>query len=392
MKKNLMLSLAVLGLVGASTLTSCGGGSSGKKLVGITYYNMNDNNMKTYWQPAYRAQAEKYGWEIVETDGTGQTDKVLKGVQDVIAMGADGLAINLNKPVDGPEVMRQAKNAKLPIVFWNKEIAKTDGSLDTETMNSWERAYFVGTDAAEAGRMQGKQYFEWLKTTSEGSWDTNSDGKIQAITVLGEEGHVEAMARSEWSVKELIRCLNEEEHNIVDKSGKKIDGTAVDYSQDKNEITGISDASQPWDLNAAQKHFTDYVGGGSHVEVIFSNNDDMAVGITKSTSFKKGEMKIYGVDCSQAGIAAVKDGSLDGSVLNDSTKQAEVVSALLDKLMKNTDTAAGDTKKLAELDQTSLNEVIDAYKDAGVVWDATNKAFRVPYVAINKDNIGDYFK
>lgn len=382
------MTVCLLGTLAASALTSCGGNDG--KLVGITYYNMGDNNMKTYWQPTYEEQAKKYGWTIMDVDGASQTDKILKGVQDFIAAGVEGLAINLNKPTDGAAIMELAKEAELPIVFWNKEIADSQGNPDKVTMDSWFRGYFVGTDATQAGMMQAEQYFEYMQTKADGSWDLDADGKVNVLTVLGEEGHVEAEARSEYSVSHLVELLNGE-HDIKNKSGVKVTGADV-VAQ---EITGINDTSAAsWDLTAAAKHFSNYINDNGKVDVIFSNNDDMAVGIIGTNEYKS-TMAIYGVDCSTAGIAAVKDGTLYGSVLNDSSKQGTVVADLLNRLMLNTDTNkanSGDEAALKKLDAKSLQEVIDEYKNKGVTYDSEYKAFRVDYVKINKDNIDQYVK
>lgn len=376
MKKNLGKFLGLGCLLAATSLTSC---NSGGKLVGITYYKMADNNMSTYWRPAYVEAAKEYGWDARHEDCADTEAELINKLKNFVNLGAEGLLVNLVKPTQGATAIKIAKDAKLPIVIWNKEPVNGEGKIDSTSLNSHEQAFFVGTDAAEAGRMQAKQFYDYMKANPT-TWDRNGDGKVRAYVIHGEQGHVEADARTKYCIdylKELLAADTEL------KNVQVISTTLAGYDQ-------AGSWSQPAAVAAYESSIKPNEAGTSEnkADVIFSNNDDMAVSIANATGYPT-NLPIYGVDCSTAGIQALKDGKLTGSVLNDSTTQAQVAAYLLNELMKvNDGTVEGYTTAKA------LEATITKYCEgttAKAVYDTGNKAFRVNYVIATKANIDTLF-
>ena len=60
-------------------------------------------------------------------------------------------------------------------------------------------ASFVGTDYEMAGHMQGEMIGEYL-VENYGKVDLNGDGKISYVMFKGQEGNMEAIARTQYGV------------------------------------------------------------------------------------------------------------------------------------------------------------------------------------------------
>ena len=67
----------------------------------------------------------------------------------------------------------------------------------------WEKLYYVGCDAEQSGIMQGEIAAEYINSHPE--VDKNKDGKIQYVLLEGEAGHQDAISRTEYSVKTLMK-------------------------------------------------------------------------------------------------------------------------------------------------------------------------------------------
>lgn len=72
---------------------------------------------------------------------------------------------------------------------------------------------------------------------------------------------------------------------------------------------------------------------GNTIELVLSNNDDMALGALDSyrlLGYTKDDMPMMlGVDGMQEALEAVKDGRLTGTVYNDKEGQAQIMAAIV---------------------------------------------------------------
>ena len=71
-------------------------------------------------------------------------------------------------------VVDKAKEAGIPTIFFNRE-------PDTEVVKSYDKSIFIGTNAADAGKMQGDIIKDLFDAHPE--YDINGDGAIQYVTV-----------------------------------------------------------------------------------------------------------------------------------------------------------------------------------------------------------------
>ncbi|MBL1375654.1 substrate-binding domain-containing protein, partial [Acinetobacter baumannii] len=70
-----------------------------------------------------------------------------------------------------------------------------------KALDSYDKAYYVGTDSKESGIIQGDLIAKhWAANPN---WDLNKDGQIQFVLLKGEPGHPDAEARTTYVIKEL---------------------------------------------------------------------------------------------------------------------------------------------------------------------------------------------
>ena len=339
-RRILALGLAAMMLFSAVGCSSSGGDSGsegGDSLpkIGATVYKADDNFIS-----AVRRELEANAKDkAVLTIDDSQNDqaKQLDQIDTMIAKGAKVLAINLVDPKAASTVIEKAKQAELPVVFYNKE-------PDEAAMSSYDKAYYVGTISKESGVMQ------WEVIAKEGEankekWDKNGHGKLQYVLLKGEPGHPDAEARTEWSIK------------TINEKGIETEELAIDTAM--------------WDAAKATEKMDAWLARfGDQIEFVICNNDGMASGAVSSLE-KEGYftgdkfMPVVGVDAIPEIITLIESGKVVGTVLNDAPNQAKAVIDLSINLATGKDAVEGTDFKL------------------------DGKAVRVPYVGITKENIAE---
>ncbi len=336
MKRITALATAVV-LVGS--LAACGGkagtGATGGGLpkVGVTIYKFDDNFM-SFVRRAIETSAKDRA-ELILNDSQNDQSKQNEQVEMMISKGVKALAINLVDPQAAPAIISKAQAANLPVVFFNKE-------PDAAVLQSYDKTWYVGTASAEAGVIQGNIVADAWKANP--NFDRNGDGKLQYVLLKGEPGHPDAEARTKFAV------------DTIREAGIDVEELELQ--------TGMWDTVKGKELMDAwiAKH-------GDKIEFVLANNDGMALGAVQSLKangyFTNDKyLPVVGVDAIPDALDQIKNGLMLGTVLNDA---------------KNQGTAATDLAINAALGKDPLE---------GTAWKLDeNKAVRVPYVAITKDNL-----
>jgi len=162
----------------------------------------------------------------------------------------------------------------------------------------------------------------------------------------GEPGHQDAELRTEFSIK------------AVTGAGIKVEKLAEDTAY--------------WDRpKAVEKMKAFYAKYGDKIEVVFCNNDDMALGAIEALrqeGYFSGDkyLPVVGVDATAPALQALEQGTLLGTVLNDAKNQGKATFDLAYALAMGKDPAAAGWK-------------ID---DGKYVW--------VPYQMVTKDNYKNF--
>ncbi|HNX73674.1 MAG TPA: galactose/glucose ABC transporter substrate-binding protein MglB [Spirochaetales bacterium] len=325
--KKLLVAVALAALL----FVSCGGGAGGKPKIGVAIYKFDDTFM-SYVRNAISDNAkDKADVEIVDSQNSQPTQN--EQVDAFLSKKVKALAIN---PVDrtaAAAIIEKAKAKNTPVVFFNREPLPED-------MQAWDKVYYVGAKAEQSGSMQGEIVVEYWKAHPEA--DKNKDGKMQYIMLKGEPGHQDAELRTQYSIQ------------AVTDAGIEVDKLAEDTAY--------------WDRPKAFDKMKAFLAAyGDKIEVVFCNNDDMALGAIealKSDGYFTGDKQIVvvGVDATAPALQAIEEGTLLGTVLNDAKNQGKATFDLAYALAKGQDV----TKAGWEI------------TDGKYVW--------VPYQKVTKDN------
>lgn len=333
--KKLSLFLSALTVVAGLTAISTEAAAAQTKL-GFTVYKYDDNFMATVRQAIEKEAAQDKTVSLLMNDSQNDQSKQNDQIDVLIAKGVKGLAINLVDPAAAKTVIQKAKAENIPVVFYNKEPSKAD-------LDSYDKAYYVGTDSKESGIIQGDLIAKHWKLHPE--WDLNKDGVIEYVLLKGEPGHPDAEARTIYVIKQL------------NEKGIK--------TKELNMDTAMWDTAQAKDKTEA------WLSGpnGNKIEVVIANNDAMAMGAIEALKANgKAKVPTFGIDALSEALSLVEKGELAGTVLNDGPNQAKAAFELIRNLANGK--SAGE----------------------GTKWNIVDKVVRVPYVGVDKDNLKDFKK
>lgn len=309
--KFLAIAFVGLFLVACGSQTDQGGGSGKTYQVGVAIYKFDDNFMTLY-----REELERYFKELGKESGDTYVLDIQDGKQDqatqteqinnFIAQGKDVILANLVDPTAAGAVISSAQAADIPVVLINRE-------PEVSELELWPgKTTYVGADATQSGTFQGEII---AATNSKG--DINGDGKVSYITLFGDPANVDAIQRTTYSVKAL------------DDAGIKREALAEPYLANWDTAKGQEVTA------SALEQF------GDKLEVIFANNDGMAVGAVTAI---KAAGRTVGKDILVVGVDAIPDamellakGEMTGTVLNDHFNQSHTAADVAVKLINGED-------------------------------------------------------
>lgn len=336
-------SLSLVMLVGGSigcrkgTLTHSQPAKATPKL-GLAIYRFDDAFM-TYIRNEIKNLAEGR-IELSMQDSQFDQLKQNGQVDGFLAQGCTALAINLVDPSAVSTVIKKVKEKNVPLVLFNREPAAAD-------MAAWDKVYYVGAKAQESGTMEGEIAAAFWKAHP--ATDLNKDGKMQYVMLVGDPANSDAKYRTEFSIK------------AVKAAGIPVDKLAEDTAM--------------WDRAKAKDKMAAYLAAHpGKIEVVFANNDEMALGAIEALKaagyFKNGKyVPVLGVDATPQALDALTEGTLLGTVRNDSVKQAQATFDIAYALA-----TGGEVK-------TNVAPLANAAGDP----EATGKYVWVPYVKVAKD-------
>ena len=344
-RRDFLKASAVVGATAA--MTACGGSSSstaastassaaasstaasaaaGSANIGVCIYQFADNFMTLY-----RTDLEEYlkdmGYSVTIMDGKNDQNTQTEQINTFLQQGVDVLIINPVQTTSAQTIVDTVSPSGTPIVFINRQ--PEDSVLDSYK----GKCCYVGADARQSGTYQGELI---LATDTQG--DINGDGKITYIMCKGDPENIDAQYRTEYSIKALT------------DAGKEVE-CLYEYLDNWDQTTAQQDVA-----NALSQY-------GDKIEVVFCNNDAMALGALQSIQ-QAGrtvgkDIYLVGVDALAEAVQDVLDGNMTGTVLNDDVGQA---------------TKAAEATKLY------------------VEGSAVEQYYWVDYVKVTKDNASQYVK
>jgi len=265
-------------------------------LVGSCIYKFDDTFM-TGVRNSMAAEMKRLGGELEIVDSQNRQPLQNDQVDAYISKGANALIVN---PVDRTAalpLMEKAKAEGIPIVFINREPSE-------EVMAGYDKVWYDGARSEQSGTQSGELIVEHFKANP--GADKYGDGKIQYIMLRGEQGHQDAVLRTEYSIKAM-------------KEGGF-------------ELEELGSDTANWDKVQATDKMKGFISavGIERIEAVLGNNDDMALGAIealKAEGYNTGDpakyIPVVGVDATAPALEAMKDGSLLGTVLNDAVNQGQ---------------------------------------------------------------------
>ena len=213
----------------------------------------------------------------------------------------DVIILNLVQTSSADALIQKVVDAEIPLVLINREplaYDKDGNTLDESYEGILNNATvcYVGADARQSGTFQGEIVAELPD-----HGDINGDGKISYVMIEGDPENIDAQYRTEYSIKALtdagyeVECLDDQVGNWDQTKGQELAANAL----------------------------TQY---GDAVEVIFCNNDAMALGaaaaITAAGRTVGEDIFLLGVDALDECVEMVNNGTMTGTVLNDAVGQS----------------------------------------------------------------------
>ena len=353
--------------------------------IGITLYDSHDTFITGYMSAFDKEVAEKrgegYEVDVLRFNAEGSQSVQNEQVEEMLQNSCDVLCINLVDRTAPSEIIDMAKKKNTPVVFFNRELVEED-------LYRWNQLYYVGADAKQSGILQGELVAEDILAEAEKEASGREEGKEEGLSAEHEEESISSAeepgapettrtleeetapegvteSETEWEGELGGRLLGEEFDTTVQSKTESEKSVALPRSVDKNgdgklqyvlfegeaghqdaimrteyvvstlqkkgiplERLGYGIAN--WSRAEAQSRMMQlYSELEDKIELILSNNDDMALGVIDAYD-KIGVQKdlrpwIYGIDGTKAGLAAIEKGSMRATVYNDEVGQSKAL-------------------------------------------------------------------
>lgn len=321
-----------------SLLNSCGcsmgGGSTAD--VHVFYYTYSDPYISSV-RSALDEKLDEAGVSYQDYDSNNSQTTQTEQVQTAITKGAKLIVVNIvttGSDDAATGIVSLAKDRGIPVIFFNREVSDT-------VVNSYDKCIFVGTDAAEAGYLQGDMIGDYL-TENFDSVDLNGDGEISYVMFMGEKGNNEAIYRTQYSVENADKKLEAEGY------------APLSFYDSSNKDKYLLDRDGKWSAQAANEYMTTLLtsynkASDNMVELIICNNDNMAEGaITALTAagYNTGvegdiTVPVFGVDATDAAKSLIKAGRMTGTVRQDAEGMADVLTVAVDSGLEGKELTEG---------------------------------------------------
>ena len=298
--------------------------------VSIFWYTFGDtylSSVRSAMNAAWDAAGIKYHDYDANNSQTTQTEQI----QTAITKGTAVLVVNI---VDASSddatqaIVDMAEQAGIPLVFFNRSVSE-------EIVSAYDKAAYVGTDYTQAGHMQGEMIGNYVLENYE-TLDLNGDGQISYVMFKGQEGNMEADARTQYGVEDADKVLTE--------AGKP----ALVFYDDANPSKYLLDANGAWSAEQGQNLMQTLLSkysedNGNMVELVIANNDDMGLGAIsalQNAGYNKEGGKyipVFGVDATDAAKEAIAAGSMTGTIKQDAEGMANAVVTISQNLATGAD-------------------------------------------------------
>ena len=304
----------------------------GKKIedmtVGVFYYTYSDTYISSV-RTALDESLKAAGIDFQDYDANSNQTTQNEQIDTAISTGANLLIVNIvtSGSVDASQaIVDKAQAAGIPVIFFNRAVESDEE--EGKVLGSYDKCAFVGTDAPEAGHMQGDMIGKYLVENFD-AVDLNGDGSISYAMFMGQLGNVEAIYRTQYAVEDANKVLTEAgkaELQYFDSSNKDC------YQVDQDGNWSATAANNYMNTNLSQYHKEN----NNMIELIICNNDGMAEGAISALNDKgynlgdgtSTTIPVFGVDATDAAKQLIADGKMTGTIKQDAEGMAEAIAFL----------------------------------------------------------------
>ena len=317
--------------------------------IAVFYYTYSDTYIASV-RTALDAELDAMGVTYQDYDSNSNQTTQNEQIDTAIQTGATLLIVNIvtSGSVDASQaIVDKAAAADIPVIFFNRAV---EGDEDEgKVLGSYDKCAFVGTDAPEAGHMQGQMIGDYVVANYD-TIDLNGDGVISYAMFMGQLGNVEAIYRTQYGV--------EDANAIIEAAGYP----ALEYFDASNSDCYQVDQDGNWSAAAANNYMTTNLsqyneGNGNMIELIICNNDGMAEGAISALNDKgynlgdgaSTTIPVFGVDATDAAKQLIADGKMTGTIKQDAEGMAKGIAFLAQNAASGKDLMDGtDSYNISE--------------------------------------------
>lgn len=270
------LALGATALVGCSSGSESGdaSGSSGSSEAGsgtriaLVMSHMS-NSFTTTVANAAKEEGDKLGVDVTVFDGKKDVNTQINQIQSAVSQGYDGILVEPVSQEGINPALKIANDAGVPIVTLIQQATDQD-----------KAAAYAGGDDKAAGVLQMKE----------------------SLAAIGNKGSIAIIYGPMGSDGQLQRKAGYDE-----------------VLAENPDVTVAFEQTANWDTAEALTLTENWLSTGTPIDAIVSQNDSMAIGALKALtdSGKDADVKVFGVDATDDGVASIKAGGLDGTVSQD---------------------------------------------------------------------------
>lgn len=226
------------------------------------------------------------GVELQVEDAQDDVARQLDQINNFIASGVDAIIINAVDTSATQAMTAAAESAGIPLVYVNREPINVDVLPENQA--------FVASNEIESGTLAAFEACKMLR-------GMGYAGGAQGYLMMGQLSNQAAVQRTK-DVDDIL---------------------GIDMC---NFITLIDRQTANWSRDEAQDLMTNWLSSGEEFQVVFANNDEMAIGAIqamKASGISMEDVVVVGVDATQDALLAMQAGDLDATVFQDAFGQGE---------------------------------------------------------------------
>ncbi|MBM1219068.1 sugar ABC transporter substrate-binding protein [Ponticoccus sp. SC2-23] len=226
------------------------------------------------------------GVDLQVEDAQDDVARQLDQINNFIASGVDAIIVNAVDTSATQAMTAAAESAGIPLVYVNREPINVDVLPDNQA--------FVASNEIESGTLAAFEACKMLRAMGYA-------GGASGYLMMGQLSNQAAVQRTK-DVDDVI---------------------GMDMC---NFISLIDRQTANWSRDEAQDLMTNWLSSGEEFQVVFANNDEMAIGAIqamKAAGISMEDVVVVGVDATQDALLAMQAGDLDATVFQDAFGQGE---------------------------------------------------------------------